>query len=78
MARPTVNKFLLQARNEVRQSAGMIIIAMLFVAFASIGASVLLSQREREAQEAIAHTIGNERRISTLQSLLQDAEIVEG
>ncbi|PYE29511.1 class 3 adenylate cyclase [Rhizobium sp. PP-WC-2G-219] len=75
MARPTVNKFLLQARNEVRQSAGMIIVAMLFVAFASIGASVLLSQREREAQEAIAHTIGNERRISTLQSLLQDAEI---
>jgi class 3 adenylate cyclase len=75
MARPTVNKFLLQARNEVRQSAGMIIIAVLFVAFASIGASVLLSQREREAQEAIAHTIGNERRISILQSLLQDAEI---
>ncbi|KQS65431.1 hypothetical protein ASG39_09365 [Rhizobium sp. Leaf371] len=75
MARPTVNKFLLQARNEVRQSAGMIIIAVLFVAVASIGASVLLSQRERQAQEAIAHTIGNERRISTLQSLLQDAEI---
>ncbi|KQR78040.1 hypothetical protein ASG03_17035 [Rhizobium sp. Leaf341] len=75
MARPTVNKFLLQARNEVRQSAGMIILAVLFVAFASIGASVLLSQRERQAQEAIAHTIGNERRISTLQSLLQDAEI---
>ena len=75
MARPTVNKLLLQARNEVRQSAGMIIIAVLFVAFASIGASVLLSQREREAQEAIAHTIGNERRISILQSLLQDAEV---
>jgi class 3 adenylate cyclase len=75
MARPTMNKVLLQARNEVRQSAGLIIVAMLFVAGASIGASYMISQRERLAQQAVAHTIGNERMLSVLQSLLQDAEI---
>ena len=75
MTRPSVDKLFLRARSEVRQSAGIITIAVIVLAAAAIAASLYISHRERQAQQAIAHTIGNERLLSVLQSLLQDAEI---
>jgi class 3 adenylate cyclase/CHASE3 domain sensor protein len=75
MSRPSVNRLFVRARSEVRQSAGVIIVAVIFLAVAAIAASFYISQRERQAQQSIAHTVGNERQLSALQSLLQDAEI---
>jgi class 3 adenylate cyclase len=75
MSRPSADKLFMRARNEVRQSGGVIIAAVIFLAVAAISTSLYISHREREAQKAIAHTIGNERLLSALQSLLQDAEI---
>ncbi|WP_158032182.1 adenylate/guanylate cyclase domain-containing protein [Rhizobium rhizosphaerae] len=52
-----------------------IVVATIILAATLISLSLWLSSRSSEADRAVAHTVRNHRRLSIVQSLLQDAEI---
>ncbi|OQP87764.1 hypothetical protein BTR14_04185 [Rhizobium rhizosphaerae] len=52
-----------------------IVMATIILAATLISLSLWLSSRSSEADRAVAHTVRNHRRLSIVQSLLQDAEI---
>ncbi len=59
----------------IRPFVGPVTAAAALFAFILIAASVWIAGRERDADDAVAHTVRNEARLATVQSLLQDAEL---